>query len=389
MRILLITRYLFGNKAASITVRNTLRMFLAKNHSVTIYLQLDPFRRVVLSASAELVDKFEKIFDVETSPKSLIWKFMQSTLGSLILLYAFIKKAKRFQFDAVIAMYQPSTWSAFVASIISRILHVPLVVRCHDLPVPSPPGIRTSFFTELLNLPNILGFISAKKISVVSSEQKKLFSERYAFLSDKLFLLPNCVQPCKNADTSYITRKDFVVLSLESGDYEFRTKSSEILIKAISLIPDSKRKIKLLLVGRNLDLNRIKRLSNQLNLSERIQFVGDVPHQLVESIIRRSNIGVGPLVFPNGSISLRVLEFMACSKPVIAGLGCVSQDLLIDGYNGYYVQNLEPNEIAGKISLFLMEPVEEEMGKNALLQFKTNFELSVVAEKLDALLKGL
>lgn len=393
MKVLFITQYLFGNDAASIVERNTIKMLLMKNHVVTVKVPISPFGTASYFCSFELLDHLNTL-NWQPSRTTLVYRILQHTLGQIGLLVSFLRSKGNSAFDVVTAMYQPSTWSAIIAALISKVLRVPLLLRCHDLPIPSPPSAGVTIASEFLNVPNILSFAFAQKITVVSSEQKILFISRFRRFSKKLSLLPNCVETYVmnepfNSEPKTDSMKDFTVLSLESAEYRFREHALEILIRSISLVPKAECKVKLLLIGRKINIKRIKSLASELGIEENVRCIENVPHHCVQNIIRNASLGVGPLVFPNGSISLKVLEYMAASKPVVAAVGCVSRDLLVDGYNGFNINRLDAQEIAEKISVLVSNPhLKEKLGKNAFLHILSNFDIDVVANKLDILLSS-
>jgi glycosyltransferase involved in cell wall biosynthesis len=94
----------------------------------------------------------------------------------------------------------------------------------------------------------------------------------------------------------------------------------DILIEsfaALTEIPAGCRR--LLIVGDGPERQRLEILARSSAASERIQFAGARPYHQISDYIAACDVLVAPKqLLPSGYSSLKVLEYMACSRPVVA-----------------------------------------------------------------------
>lgn len=110
------------------------------------------------------------------------------------------------------------------------------------------------------------------------------------------------------------------------------------LIRAFkNLTNDSTKDFKLIFVGDGPDMKSLKRLTEKSNLRDKILFVGQIPYEKVGEWISAFDIGVShlpnKLIFKH-SFPLKVLEYMACGKPVLASNIWAHEDVVTPGKTG-------------------------------------------------------
>ena len=109
-------------------------------------------------------------------------------------------------------------------------------------------------------------------------------------------------------------------------------------------------------------LKPLKDEINRFRLEKNITFIPSVPHKEVALIIGNSHICLAPLDSSKrntvqGCCPLKILEYMACGRPVIASdISCV-REILTDGEDGLLYNPENFHELADKI-LFLKERPE-------------------------------
>ncbi|MFX1537943.1 MAG: glycosyltransferase family 4 protein, partial [Promethearchaeota archaeon] len=100
---------------------------------------------------------------------------------------------------------------------------------------------------------------------------------------------------------------------------------------------NSTKDFRLVFVGDGIDMKNLKRLTEKSNLQDKIQFVGQIPHEKVGEWISAFDIGVShlpnKLIFKH-SFPLKVLEYMACGKPVLASNIWAHEDVVTPGKTG-------------------------------------------------------
>lgn len=90
-----------------------------------------------------------------------------------------------------------------------------------------------------------------------------------------------------------------------------------------SVIKILKKELKLclLVVGNGDKFNKLKSLSKKLKIEDSIIFTGDVPYDQVPKYISAADICLVPFNTGNvsqGAMPIKILEYMACSKPVLS-----------------------------------------------------------------------
>ena len=98
-----------------------------------------------------------------------------------------------------------------------------------------------------------------------------------------------------------------------------KSRHLDILLRAFSRV--RKKSVKLLMVGEGRDKANLRQLANELNIQDDVIFTGQVPQDEVPDFIAAANIGVSPvppLPFFKLSSPIKLLEYMAMGKPVVA-----------------------------------------------------------------------
>ena len=128
-------------------------------------------------------------------------------------------------------------------------------------------------------------------------------------------------------------------------------KGINYLIEAIEKLKD--KQIQLILVGEGKQEDTLKKLVDDLKISDKVDFKGYVDHDQIAEIYRNSDIFVLPSL--NEGMSNALLEALAAGLPVIVtDTGGTSE--LLDG-NGVLIPMADSDAIAEAIRGFVDEPV--------------------------------
>lgn len=126
----------------------------------------------------------------------------------------------------------------------------------------------------------------------------------------------------------------------------------EVLIRALVRVMAHIRDVRVLLAGGGPDLEKLKSLSTELGVADRVHFLGRVPNYLMPKVVSISDIVVVPSRRVGGveeGSSLALLEGMASGKPVIASdLGGLSETI-VNGETGVLVPENDPDQLAAGI----------------------------------------
>jgi glycosyltransferase involved in cell wall biosynthesis len=193
-----------------------------------------------------------------------------------------------------------------------------------------------------------------------------------------------------------IKEKDFVIVCPtrliynSTGSPAFERKGLVTLLKALSIVIQSKKNIKLLVTGappNPLFLHEYRAIIKRLKDMARIYGIGNkliimegVKSKFMPALYNGSDLMV--LVSRDEPFGLAYVEAMACEVPVIgAGSGGVPE-IIQNGVNGYLVPNDDHVELSKRI-LWIIEDrkKKESFGKNGRKIAIKNFSLRKMTEE--------
>lgn len=161
----------------------------------------------------------------------------------------------------------------------------------------------------------------------------------------------------------------------------------EYLIQAAPLILSKCPNVNFLIVGDGIMKDKWMQLAEVIGVSDKFIFTGSVPYEKIPLYINASGICVAP--FPKarnekiGLSPLKLYEYMACGKPVVAsnikGVG----NLLELEQTGIAVPPENPDDLATAIiKLLKNESIRKKMGINSRKCVVENHSWASVAEKV-------
>lgn len=116
-------------------------------------------------------------------------------------------------------------------------------------------------------------------------------------------------------------------------------KSIDLLIDGIDLLKDEMPDIRLMIVGGGPDLKPLKEKAKQLLLDDFIIFTGPKKPEEVPYYYHACDVFTGASV--SETQGLTYIEAMACGLPVLARYDKNLENVVLDGVNGYFFNNLE------------------------------------------------
>ncbi len=156
-------------------------------------------------------------------------------------------------------------------------------------------------------------------------------------------------------------------------------KGVEYLLRALAL---TKSSCELEIVGGGEDRPKLEKLAENLQIQDRVHFLGNQPHEKIKNYLASCAFLVVPSIYPD-SFPTVGLEAMAMSKPVIGFRIGGIPEWLNDGETGFLVEAQDVNELAKKIDDLLQNPERtERMGKAGRKRFEAEFTGSAHMERL-------
>jgi len=161
-----------------------------------------------------------------------------------------------------------------------------------------------------------------------------------------------------------------------------------ILLQAFSIVKKTIGNARLLIVGDGTNKNDLMKLSFELGIQDDVIFTGKVAQSEVAGFIDASNIGVSPIppldIFLISS-PIKLLEYMALSKPVVANIEIPEhKDVCETSGGGILVEYNSQAFAKGMIDLLENPQKAIEMGKKGREWVVHNRSYEILARQVEA-----
>lgn len=211
-------------------------------------------------------------------------------------------------------------------------------------------------------------FDTAQKIICVSSQLRDHLVEKWGIDAGKIVVLPNA------ADTEAFDRKYEVepirrrlglttepIVMFVGGFYVWH--DLPLLLdsfgKVLSKIPNAK----LVLVGDGRTRLLIEEKVKENGLQQAVLLTGAVEHSRVPELLAIADVAVAPNISffqGHGGSPLKLFEYMAAGKAIVATRTGQVAEVIRDGHNGLLVESGDVDGFADGIELLLADPVKRE-----------------------------
>ncbi|QCE33429.1 glycosyltransferase [Acetobacteraceae bacterium] len=171
-------------------------------------------------------------------------------------------------------------------------------------------------------------------------------------------------------------------------------KGTSILIKALSLLSERHKHIKLVLIGEGDLRKKLEALAEELSLSNRVIFMGSCTHDVVKDYTSRAMISILPSI-PTADgreegLGLALVEASACGVPVIGSRSGGIPETMDEGETGFLVPPADPHALAEKITYLLdNKELRIEMGKAGRKFVEREFSQTTQNKTLEAIYNSL
>ena len=295
------------------------------------------------------------------------------------------RRLVRSQADLIHAGF-PSPYNAFAASMVCRIADTPCVLTWHnDLPaITSIAGLLACMHDQLVSRTYLRTYARIISTSQRYAESSRILRRYKA----KVRIVPNGVD-CErfhpaidpNPVRSRVNlREDKIILFVGALSRWHGYKGLDVLIKAFASASRLRKDIALMVVGDGSMRQTYEKLASDLNLTDRVFFVGDVPDEALPSYYAASDLLVLPSKDRSEGFGLTILEANACGKPAIGSEVGGIPDVIKHGFNGLLVPPDNPEELCrAMLSLIENDSLRKTMGRNGRT-FAEEHDWSRVAE---------
>lgn len=166
-----------------------------------------------------------------------------------------------------------------------------------------------------------------------------------------------------------------------------KVRKLEVLIRAFSIIKEARGNVKLLMVGDGTGRGDLEKLAAETGVENDVIFTGQVPQSEVPNFIAAADIGVSivpPLAFYRVSSPIKMLEYMAMAKPVVANEEILEHKEVLEQSRGGILVSYTPDAFANAIIKSLDNPdAAAGMGRRGKEWVVKNRSFEVLARRLE------
>jgi glycosyltransferase involved in cell wall biosynthesis len=205
---------------------------------------------------------------------------------------------------------------------------------------------------------------------------------------EKITVIPNGVDTLLFKPQTDVPPASSVPILLYVGTLA-RWQGIDLLLSALPLILE-KQPVQLVIVGRGRKTQK-KALQKQIKKMELADFAvlkGHLPHHTIPQIINQATICVTPLGFNDRNVTqgccpIKLLEYLACRRPVVAANLPVVRELAQDGVDALLFEPDDPVDLTRKLLYLLENPsVANKLANNGHARVKRDFTWSKACASL-------
>ena len=252
------------------------------------------------------------------------------------------------KFDFVFTIFHPFHMAPNAAADIGKKLNIPVIVKIDDAVYEKATGLK-SIQRRIEKMLSSKTLKKSTKILVANQETKDIVSKFYQVPTEKISIMPNGI------DTKLFytnkTKKSKIILF--SGVI-YNHRGVDILLKSVPSVLKNIPDAKFVLLGEGPQLEELKTLVQDLKIEKNVEFKGWVKRQEIPHYLAEASIAIGPLRSTNvtkNALPIKVLEYMAASLPILSQKDTLPNNILQQGKNGYFINDVE--ELASKITQIL------------------------------------
>jgi len=307
----------------------------------------------------------------------------------LLTLWYGILLASKFKCEVLYVRHGISTISGLL---ISKLKRMPIAIEINGIIADEKfMGRRRGgrFLRYLLFHLDKIACGESTKIISVTEELKRLLVRLYDAPPNKIIVIPNGVNIILFKSLNEKECKRSLSLDLNAKYVGFigslaPWQGVEYLIKSAPLILEEVIETKFLIVGDGVVREELEDIIRELGLDDRFIFTGTIPHRDVPKYINASEVCVVPKIpLKFGYSPLKLYEYMACRKPVIASR-LSGFEILEQNNAGILVEPENSHKLAKAIIKMLKnKELREEMGRNGREVVVRKYSWKKVAENIE------
>jgi glycosyltransferase involved in cell wall biosynthesis len=247
------------------------------------------------------------------------------------------------------------------------------------------PGLRESGILDKVREQE-LATISLSDAIVVPSGVTRGFLASLGAAPERITVIPNGFSPSHFYPTPLPHNDEPVIVYIGTlAEWQ----GLEVMLNALPVIL-AERAVRLRIIGRGRSRQR-KALAKQirkLGLDEHVSLEPPVPHHEIPSRIAQADVCVAPLAMNDRNITqgccpIKVIEYMACARPVVASNLPVVRELVREDRDALLFNPDDPDDLAYQVLTILKDaPLAARLAASAAQQAQEKFTWHIAQKRL-------
>lgn len=209
------------------------------------------------------------------------------------------------------------------------------------------------------------------KIIVINEHTKNLLLKS-GINEKKIEIIPPGIDSSRFKHVS-LEKKDLNILEILSVGWLVKRKGYDLVIRAIKEVTRENKNIILRIIGDGPEINRLRKLTNELNIEKFIIFEGRIPHEKIQKYYQKADIFVS--MTRDETWGQMYLEAMSCGLPVITTKNIGANETIRDGHVGYLLEQEDYKSLAEKILYLIKNPnVISDLGLSAKKEVEEKYD---------------
>jgi glycosyltransferase involved in cell wall biosynthesis len=330
--------------------------------------------------------------------KLLQWQVFQPFRGELSILGAFRHEIYVF-FSALITILRRKRRFDIIYRrhnlfnseyLLAKLFRIPSVREVNGIVADEAKITRSGDRVSLWIIDRIERFNISKadKMIVVTPKLKELLHSEYGIKSDRITVVQNGANTDLFRPMDVIKVRDELNLRQDCSYICFvgilvQWQGIEYVIRSMPLVLSECPQTQLIIVGDGQMKQELMSLADQVGVLNNMIFTGMVPYQKVPLYVNASDVCVAPKVgLRSGYSPLKLCEYMACGKPVVASRAS-GLEILEDSQGGILVEPGNSLELGTAITRLLQDKeLRKQMGENGRRYVLQNLSWESVARRV-------
>ena len=193
--------------------------------------------------------------------------------------------------------------------------------------------------SDLITRPNSIDIIDLFKFDI--DENRIIYLPN--FVDDKSF--PLATKEIKEANKELLNVKNkTIILNVASLE---KIKGQSLLINAFSIIKEKMPNTELWIIGAGSEEANLRKLALEKDVYENVKFLGRVRNEEIYKYISCADMFAMPSI--SESFGISQVEAMLCGVPVVATNNFGSEEIIIEGINGFLCRSRNEKDFASLI----------------------------------------